>query len=66
MSHQDQTHVAPNVAEIQAALAKIIPASIVEYRRHGNATLSAQTLVSVALDRKEGVRSHCFAEMANQ
>lgn len=49
MSHQDQAHVAPNVAEIQAALTKIIPTSVVQFQRHGNATLSAQTLVSVAL-----------------
>jgi len=47
--HQDQSHICGNAAEIQAALTRLLPASVVEFRRHGNATIPAQTLVSVAM-----------------
>ena len=49
VSHQDQTHICGNALEIQAALSRVVPASVVEFRRHGNATISAQTLVSLAM-----------------
>lgn len=49
MSHQDQQHICQNASEIQAVLTKLLPASVIEFRRHGNATIPAQTLVSVAI-----------------
>lgn len=49
MSHQDQKHICRNASEIQAVLSKLLPASVIEFRRHGNAVIPAQTLVSVAL-----------------
>ncbi len=49
MPHQDRSHDAVNVSEIQAALARVVPASLAEFRRHGNALIPADTLVAVAL-----------------
>ena len=47
--HPDQKRICGNAAEIQAALSRVVPASVVEFRRHGNATIPAQTLVSLAM-----------------
>lgn len=49
MPHQDQTNDAAHLAEIQAALSRVLPESFDGCQRHGNATISAETLAAIAM-----------------
>lgn len=47
--HQDQKNIATHLAELQAALASVIPESLDGCQRHGNATIPTETLAALAM-----------------
>ncbi len=47
--HQDQKNDASNLAQIQAALSRVLPQTLDGCQRHGNATIPVETLAALAM-----------------